>query len=314
MSGPAPQQAIKVPRMEAGQPRVAFVGAGNMGKHMAACLIRAGYQVILYDKRAEAREEPVLAGGSWADSLHDVASHGEVVVTSLPGPPEVEDVVLGRGGILEALRSGSLLIDMTTSNPALARSIAERAAARGIGAIDAPVAGGMRGARTGTLTIMAGGKSPDFERAEPLLQAMGERIFLLGGPGAGQVAKLVNNMMTIVNALTAMEAMVVGVKAGVDPQKLIEVADAGTGASYSLNLFRYVIFQGNFEPAKFALRLATKDLRLSAELAEDLGIPVRLVSCALAAMTDAAQHGLDDKDWSSYITLIEDAAGVQVRA
>jgi 3-hydroxyisobutyrate dehydrogenase-like beta-hydroxyacid dehydrogenase len=293
---------------------VGFIGAGNMGKHMAASLLRAGYAVTIYDRRAAVRDEPVLAGASWADSPREVAQLCRMTITSLPGPVQVDQVVRGPDGILAGARAGDFYIDMSTSTPTNIRSIAAAAGELGVSVLDAPVAGGMRGARHGTLTIMVGASPAAFEHCLPVFKAMGEQIILVGGVGAGHVAKLVNNMMTIANGIVAMEAMVVGTKAGVDPRMLIEVAKAGTGDSFSLNLFPYVIFDGKFDPAKFALALATKDLRISQEFAGELGVPLRVIPSILAAMTDASEAGLADRDWSSYITLLEEAAGVQVRA
>jgi 3-hydroxyisobutyrate dehydrogenase-like beta-hydroxyacid dehydrogenase len=171
----------------------------------------------------------------------------------------------------------------------------------------------MRGARNATLTIMAGGTEEAYQACLPVLRAMGDKIFLVGGVGAGHVAKLVNNMMTIINGLTAMEAMVVGAKAGLDVERLLEVVEAGTGSSFSLNVLRYVVFRGNFDPAKFALSLAAKDLRIAVEYADELGVQMSVVPHAAEALAEAMQRGLGDRDWSSYITLIEESAGVEVR-
>jgi 3-hydroxyisobutyrate dehydrogenase-like beta-hydroxyacid dehydrogenase len=292
---------------------VGFIGAGNMGKHMAASLLRAGYQVTMCDQRAEARDEPVLAGVSWMETPRQVAELCRTTITSLPGPAQVDQVVRGSDGILAGAQAGDCYIDMTTSTPTSIRAIEADAARVGVSVLDAPVAGGMRGARHGTLTIMVGGSADAFRRCLPYFEAMGERIIHVGSVGAGHVAKLVNNMMTIANGIVAMEAMVVGTKAGVDPQMLIEVARAGTGDSFSLNVFPYVIFKGNFDPAKFALALATKDLRISEEFAGELGVPLRVIPCVLKAMTEASESGLADRDWSSYITLLEEAADVEVR-
>lgn len=293
--------------------RVGFIGVGHMGKHMAASLMRNGFDVVICDRRPEARQEEVLTGAAWANTPADAARGADAVVTSLPGPVQVDQVVLGENGVLEGIEPGAVYIDMSTSAPASIRAIAERAAVAGVEVVDAPVAGGMRGARKGTLTIMAGGTEAGFAAALPVLHGMGEQIIHVGAVGAGHVAKLVNNMMTIVNGLTAMEAMVVGVKAGVDPEKLIEVARAGTGDSYSLNLFPFVIFKGNFDPAKFALSLAAKDLRLAVEYADELGVPMSVVPRASQALADAMAEGLSDRDWSSYITLLEEQAHVEVR-
>lgn len=294
--------------------RVAFIGVGHMGKHMAASLMRNGFEVVACDRRTGAREEPVLAGASWVETPAAAAATADVVVTSLPGPVEVAAVVLGKNGVLDGMRSGAVYIDMSTSTPVSIRAIAEVANERGISVVDAPVAGGVRGARKGTLTIMVGGTTEAFATAAPVLRGMGERIIHVGSVGAGHVAKLVNNMMTIVNGLAAMEAMVVGVKAGVDPTKLLEVARAGTGDSFSLNVFPYVIFKGNFEPAKFALSLAAKDLRIAVEYAEQLGVPMNVVPRAARALAAAMDGGLADQDWTSYITDIERQAQVEVRA
>jgi 3-hydroxyisobutyrate dehydrogenase-like beta-hydroxyacid dehydrogenase len=284
-----------------------------MGKHMAAGLMRAGHHVTVHDARAEAFLDPVLEGAAWAATPRAVAEASRFVIASLPGPNEVREAVAGADGVLSGASSGDVFIDMSTSTPTAIQSIAELAAERNIEVVDAPVAGGIRGARKRTLTIMVGAHPAVFERCQPILRAMGKQIFLVGDIGAGHAAKLVNNMMTIVNAIAAMEAMVVGAKAGVNVETLLQVVQAGTGSSYSLNLFPYVIFKGNFDPAKFALSLAAKDLRLSVEFAESLGIPLTVVESAYAAMRRGLAEGLGDKDWSSYITLLEQAAGVEVR-
>jgi 3-hydroxyisobutyrate dehydrogenase len=284
-----------------------------MGQHMAASLLRAGYQVTVCDSRAAARESQVLAGACWADTPREVAEQCRTTITSLPGPAQVDEVVYGPDGILAGARAGDFYIDMTTSTPGSIRGIDADAGQQGVSVLDAPVAGGMRGARHGTLTIMVGATQEAFRHCLPLFEAMGEQIFLVGGVGSGHVAKLVNNMMTIANGIAAMEAMVVGAKAGVDPQTLLSVVKAGTGDSFSLNLFPYVIFQGKFDPAKWALALAAKDLRISQEFADEVGVPLRIIPCIQRALAEAADSGLADRDWSSYITLLEQAADVLVR-
>ena len=294
--------------------KVGFIGLGHMGKHMAAAVLRAGYELTIHDIRPEVAGDPLLAGARWADTPQAAAVASDALITSLPGPEQVDAVMLGPDGALSGLRPGAYYIDMSTSTPGEMRKIADAAAGRGVQVIDAPVAGGMRGARNATLTIMAGGTEEAYQACLPLLQAMGEKIFLVGGVGAGHVAKLVNNMMTIINGLTAMEAMVVGAKAGLDVERLLEVVEAGTGSSYSLNLLRYVIFPGHFDPAKFALSLAAKDLRIAVEYADELGVEMSVVPHAAEALAEAMQRGLADRDWSSYITLIEQSAGVEVRA
>jgi 3-hydroxyisobutyrate dehydrogenase-like beta-hydroxyacid dehydrogenase len=293
--------------------KVGFIGLGQMGRHMAASVIRGGRDLVAFDLRPEARDDELLAAASWAGSARGVAEQSEIVITSLPAPPQVEAAVYGPEGVLAGLRPGSWYVDMSTSTPNQIREIAAKAEKQGIGVLDAPVAGGIRGARLGTLTVMVGGPTDVYEACLPVLATIGRQIIHVGGTGAGHAAKLVNNMMSIVNGLTAMEAMVVGVKAGLDPNKLLEVVEAGTGASDALRIIRYVVLRGNFDPAKFALALAAKDLRLAVEYAEELGVPVHVVSGASEALSNAERSGLADLDWSSYITPIETAAEVEVR-
>lgn len=293
--------------------RIGFIGVGSMGRYMAANLVTAGHEVTAVDPRPEAREDPVLAGASWADRPAAAADAADVVITSLPGPDQVREVLLGADGVLASMGPGSVSIDMSTSTPELAREVDAAAAGRGVLSIDAPVSGGPRGARHGTLTILVGGEAAAYQASLPILQCMGERIFHLGAPGAGHVAKLVNNMMGLTNGVAAMEAMVVGTRAGLDPRTLYEAVKASAGDSFVLNMLPHVIFKGAFEPAKFALSLAAKDLRLAVGFADEMGVPIRVVRDASLALADAEQQGLGGSDWGSYITLLEAAAGVVVR-
>lgn len=295
------------------QINIGFIGVGQMGRHMAANLLAHGRTLTICDRRPEAREDALLTGASWVEAPVDLGPICDVVISSLPGPDEVEEAILGERGLLKGLRPGSIYIDMSTSTPASIRSIAELAEQGDVGVVDAPVAGGIRGARKGTLTIMAGGSEGDFEACLPTLRCMGEQIFHVGPVGAGHTAKLVNNIMTIVNGLAAMEAMVFGAKAGLDVEKLLEVVEAGTGSSFSLNLFRYVVFPRNFDPPKFALSLAAKDLRIALAAATELDVPMPAVSAASAALTAVADAAPNERDWTSYITTIEQPAGVEVR-
>jgi 3-hydroxyisobutyrate dehydrogenase len=284
-----------------------------MGKYMAASLLRNGFDVVVHDRRAEAASEPEVQGATWADSPAQVARLSRTIFMSLPGPPQVHEVVLGEDGTLTGSQPGDVYVDMSTSTPASIRGIADNVRSAGVRVADAPVAGGTRGARKGTLTIMVGADLEVFDIVRPYLDAIGEQIVRVGDVGAGHAAKLVNNMMTIGNGIIAMEAMVFGAKAGIDLEVLLNVVRAGTGDSYSLNAFPYVIFKGNFDPPKFALSLAAKDLRISAETAGSIGVDLMVVPFIASAMTNAAARGLGERDWTSYITLLEEQAGVLVR-
>lgn len=294
--------------------RIGYIGIGNLGRYMVASLLAAGHDVVIHDVREQVREDPLLAQAGWAASPMDVAQASECTITCLPGPDQVREVVLSPAGVLAGLKDGDLYIDMSTSTPQVAREIAAAADARGVLAIDAPVSGGPRGARLATLTIMVGGTQAAYNACLPVLKCMGDKIFFVGDPGTGHVAKLVNNMMGLVNGLAAMEAMVVGTKAGIDPEILLKVVSAGAGDSFVLNIIRYVVLKGTFDPAKFALSLATKDLRLAVAYADEIGVPVDIIRHGHEVLENAQGRGLGALDWSSYITLIEQAAGVTVRA
>ena len=291
---------------------IGFIGVGNMGKHMAANLLAAGHRVRVTDRRSEAKNDASLSGVDWFASPAEVARKSDVIIASLPGPAEVLEVVAGPSGVLEGACHGSVFIDMSTSTPDSVKQLQQLAEPRGVTILDAPVAGGVRGARSGSLSIMVGGDHEAFTRVLPVLSVLGETIIHVGPLGSGHVAKLVNNMMTVGNGLIAMEAMVVGAKAGLDVELLLQVVNAATGSSFSLNIFPYVIFKRNFAPTKWALAHATKDLRISCELARSLDVPTPVIDGAYEALHAAELQGAGDLDWTTYIQALEDIAGVQV--
>jgi 3-hydroxyisobutyrate dehydrogenase-like beta-hydroxyacid dehydrogenase len=294
---------------------IGFIGLGNMGKPMAANLIHAGFHLTVFDIRREAADDLIQQGAVWADSPRQVAERSSVVFTALPGPPEIEAAVLGRDGVLEGAQAVDYYIDVSTSTPGSIRTIAEQAHARGVQVLDAPVSGGVRGARKATLVFMVGGEAEAFRACEPILAHLGEKVIHTGQLGSGYVTKLVNNYMGMSNAVASMEAMVLGVRAGVDPQKLLEVVNAGTGASHmARTLYPYLILNRNFEPTRFSMELGAKDLQLAVDLAHELGVPVNVGETVAGALAGAVRAGMADKDFSTYITLLEQAAGVEVRA
>ncbi len=294
--------------------KIGFIGTGNMGKYMVANLIKAGHELTVNDIRKEAAEELLAQGAKWADTPKAVAQASQITISSLPGPKQVEEVALGANGILAGAGKGHYYIDMSTNAPSSIRKVAAAAAPKGIEVLDAPVTGGTRGARRATLTIMVGGNPAAFEFCLPVLKRLGERVILVGSIGAGCVTKLVNNMMSIGNAVVAMEALILGAKAGVDIQKLFEVAESGTGSSLMLKgLFPYIVFKGRFEPPSFSLALAAKDLRLGADLARELNVPAEIGKQISDAVTAAEQQGLGGQDIGAYVTILEKATGVQLR-
>jgi len=295
-------------------PVVGFVGLGTMGRPIAGHILAAGYPLVVHDLHQAAAADLLERGATWGASARDVAERSRIVLTALPGPREVEQVYGAEVGLLAGARPGTYLIDVSTSTPAGIRAMAAEAEERGVVLLDAPLSGGVRGARKGTLTIMVGGDPEAYAVCEPLLRTFGEHVFLMGPLGAGYITKLVNNYMGISNAIAAIEAMVIGVKAGVEPARLLEVVNLGTGASHmTRTLFPFLIFPGRFEPVRFAMNLAVKDVALALELAEAVGVPTTVGPAVHGALVHAADRGLAEADMSAYVTLLEEAADVKVR-
>ncbi|MFC1990919.1 NAD(P)-dependent oxidoreductase [Chloroflexota bacterium] len=293
---------------------IGYIGTGNMGRPMAMNLLKAGHKLTVCDKRKETAEELVKQGAILANTPGEVAKASQITFSSLPGPQQVEEVALGENGVLQGAAGGSYYIDMSTSTPSLIRKIASAGAEKGVQVLDAPVSGGVRKSTAGTLTIMVGGNRAAFEFCEPILRIMGENVTLVGEVGSGSVVKLVNNMMAMTNILTAIEGLIVGVKAGMDLKTLFEVIDASSGGSFILKgNFPNRIFSGKFDPPSFALSLAVKDVRLGTDFARELGVPLKVNQLACDLLTEAMQGGLGNKDIGAYATLLEKATGVELR-
>jgi 3-hydroxyisobutyrate dehydrogenase len=252
---------------------IAFIGTGVMGLSMAGHLMDAGYPVVVFN-RTKARADALVArGATWADSAGEAASLADIVVTMVGYPADVEDVYLAEGGIIERARDGAVLLDMTTSSPALAVRVAEAAAAagRGLSALDAPVSGGDIGAKNATLTIMVGGDSGAFARIEDVLRVMGSNVVLQGGPGAGQHTKMANQVAIAGSMLATVESLAYAQAAGLDPARVLESIGAGSAASWSLANLAPRILAGNFAPG-FYVKHFVKDMRIAVNEAEAAGI------------------------------------------
>ena len=294
--------------------RVGFIGLGNMGKPMASNVLKAGYETTVHDLQPGPVADMVSMGAEEAASPQEVARVSEMVFTSLPRPSDVEQVVLGEGGVVTGAAPGSLLVDMSTNSPQVIQRIAATAAETGIEVLDAPVTGGIRGAKKASLSIMVGGSEKAFEHCRPVLEAMGSNVYHMGGVGMGNVAKLTNNLLSLTNSLVAMEGMVMGAKAGLDVQKLWNVIHTGSGNSFIFeNFFPYIIFKGRWEPPTFPIDLVLKDLGLAVEEAERAGAPVPMARLAIERFKEAVACGLGGKDVGAAITMLEKVAGVEVR-
>jgi len=291
--------------------RVGFIGVGNMGTPMALSLVRAGYAVLVYDVVPRGVQQVVAAGGRAAASLAQVATESDVVVSMLPSPTEVEQVVYGPDGLLDQLRPGQTLIDMSTIDPAVTRKVAADLAARGVNMLDAPVSGSTEGARAGTLTIMVGGQAELLERYTPLLEAMGRKIVHTGEIGSGETVKLCNNLIAGISMVAIAEAYALAERAGVDPKILFDVVRSSTGQGAvhdSRPLFPGIgpdaPVDHDFEPG-FMVDLIYKDLGLAIAAGRRYGVPLQLVATAQQIFGAASALGYGRKDLSAVKFAVE---------
>ena len=290
--------------------RVGFIGLGNMGNPMAWNLLKAGYDLTIHDVRREAGQNLEDAGAQWGSNPKAVAAQSEVVVTSLPGPREVESVILDEDGVFAGLRGGLGYIDMSTNSPATVRRLAEIGDEQGFRVLDAPVSGGVIGARDATLTIFVGGAKEDFERFQSLLQCMGENVVYMGSAGAGSITKLVNNTMMFINLVAACEGLSMGVEAGISPQALYKVITTSMGQSMALDIHVQLALKG--ETMSSSIESAAKDIRLGLELAEEMGTPSKLTSLVDAAFIQLCDTGLGQADQTEIVQEFMRQAGVDI--
>jgi 2-hydroxy-3-oxopropionate reductase len=293
------------------RPSIGFIGLGIMGKPMVRNLLKAGYSVTVRDVVQAPVDELVAEGAERGASPRDVAERTDILITMLPDSPEVEAVYAGPGGALGAARPGWLAIDMSSISPRVAREMAERAAAAGAAMLDAPVSGGDKGAIAGTLSIMVGGTAADFERALPVLQAMGKTIVHVGPSGAGQVAKVCNQVVVAVVIEAVSEALVLGAKAGVDPARIADVLQGGLAATKVLEMRRDNILGGRFDPG-FRIRLHLKDLKNALDLAREAGVVLPATAEVEQLMQRARIAGRGEYDHSGLVTVLEDLAEIRV--
>lgn len=292
--------------------QLGFIGVGNIGTPMCRHLIEAGHTVLVYDVNPSHMARMVSLGAQQAESPKAVAQACNIVFSSLPGPQEIEQVALGANGIIAAARPGLIFVDLSTNSPTVAKRVCTALAAQSVIMLDAPVSGGVAGAERGSLAVMVGGDKQAFETCKPLLQHLGAHIFHVGEIGSGSVAKLVNNMLAFVNAVTAYEGMLLGVKAGVDPQILHDIVQASSGSSSAMRAFPQKIFAGDFTPG-FMIDLAHKDLRLALELGDELSVPLMMGSVCINFLREARANGRGRDDLCGLMRRMEEHLGIEVR-
>ena len=297
--------------------QVGFIGIGVMGRPMTLNLLKADHHVTIFARHPDKPEvqEVLKAGAKQAPSPRAVAMASDIVITMLPNSPDVEEVVTGSHGILEGARKGLIIVDMSTIAPAVSRKLARTASSQGVHFLDAPVSGGSQGAVNGTLTIMVGGEREIFEQARPVLEAMGkkENIFHVGPNGAGEVVKIVNNILCGVISAAIAESVVLGVKAGADVETMEKIIGVSSGASWQLsNQFPLRAFNGSFQPG-FMTDLLYKDLGLALDLAAENSVPMPVTALTrqMYEMTRTAGYGRND--YTALLKVLEQMAGVEVR-
>lgn len=292
---------------------IGFIGIGNMGRHMARHVLDAGFTLYVNDLTEQAAQPLLEKGAKWADTPARMTEQCRVVLSCLPGPPDVEKIVYGENGLMEGWKEGDIYVDMSTNSPVTIQRVEADARSKGVSVIDAPVSGGTKGAEDGTLAIMAGGDEAAFEKVRKVLEPIGKNIFHLGGVGCGNIAKLVNNMIAATcNAVTA-ECFVLGVKAGIDPERLHDVVKASSGNNFVLQYSYPKVLQGDFEPG-FRTDLMLKDIRLALDLGKACSIPMPVSASVEQRFIETKAAGHGDKSTSSIILPMEESAGVKVRS
>ena len=298
--------------------KVGFIGLGGMGKHLAINIVEAGFEVTVNDLRERPVQELVQYGARAAGSAREVAAASDIVLASLASNRASEDVALGPDGALAGAKRGDIYIDTSTISPRVIRAIATQAAERGVEVLDAPVSGGIAQREEGSLTVMVGGDAATLARARPVLEAFGSRIFHAGPIGAGTTVKLVNNLTLASNQLAAIEALVLGVKAGLSVETLREVIPASSGASHAfVGLVEDAMTLSAVPPAgnppQRGLHTLVKDTTLASELARELSVPLLAGSAATQAYLACDARGWANRENWAVMELFEELAGIRVR-
>jgi 3-hydroxyisobutyrate dehydrogenase len=288
---------------------VGFIGLGNMGNPMALNVLKGGFPMTVFDIDPKTMKNLVDAGARGAASAREAAQSADVLLTSLPGSPEVEATYLTSGGLIDSAKRGAVLVDLSSVLPSTPRKLENRAREKGLQFLEAPVSGGVTGARAATLAIMVGGDAAALERVQAVLKCIGPNIYHIGPAGAGNTLKAINNMMSNVNACAMMEGLALGLKSGLDLKTMADVIQKSSGNSNALARVERALIPRNFEPG-FKVALMNKDLETFNSIAKELHVPVSFSNVAQRYQQTALAAGLGEKDTSVVFTLIERLAGL----
>ena len=294
--------------------QVGFIGLGTMGARMAANLQHAGYKLVVNDLRKDAAAPHLGAGAIWADTPRALAEQSEVILTSLPEPPDVEKVALADDGLLAGIKRDAVWFDLSTNSQSLVKKLSAAFAEKGAHMLDAPVSGGPQGAASRKLAIWVGGDKAAFDKHKALLDAIGDQPRYIGPIGSATVAKLVHNMSGYAIVCALAETFAMGVKAGVEPLALWEAVRQGAaGRRYTFDALINQWLPGKYDPPDFALKLAHKDVGLATALGRELGLPMRICELAYAEMTEAMNRGWAGRDSRVVMMLEQERAGIEVK-
>ena len=295
----------------AARPSVGFVGLGVMGRPMARHILDAGFVLTVASRSRGPVDELAAAGATAADAPADVARVAHVIILMLPDPPDVGTVIFGPGGLVETARPGTVIVDMSTGDPLLARDWAEQLAKKSVDLLDAPVSGGEAGAIAGTLSIMVGGRAEALERARPALEPMSSRIVHVGDSGAGQIAKAANQLVVGSTIQAVAEALLLARAAKVDPARVREALLGGFAASRVLELHGQRMIDANYKPGARST-LHRKDARIIQKLARSIGVPTPGFDQAAFGYEELVDRGDGGMDHSALVVLLEEQAGIRV--
>jgi 3-hydroxyisobutyrate dehydrogenase len=290
---------------------VGFIGLGIMGRGMSRNLLKAGFDLTVWNRTASRVDELVKEGAKAAESPADLASKCEIIITCVSDTPDVEAVITGENGVIHNIRPNALAIDMSTISPQATRDMAAKLRDKGAHMLDAPVSGGSEGAEKGTLSIMVGGDALQVERAMPLFQAMGKTITHVGEHGAGQTVKLVNQILVVVNALAMSEALLFAQAGGLDLEKALKAVAGGAAGSWMLSNRGPQILNRDWRPG-FTIDLQQKDLRLVLEAADQMGIPTLATSLASNLYRSLQREGLGGEGNHALVKALENLAGIKI--
>ena len=293
--------------------QLGFIGLGIMGKGMARNLLKAGFSVRVWNRTASKVQELAAEGATTAVSPADLAAQCDVIFICVSDTPDVQAVVLGEGGVIHGAKPGALVVDMSTISPTATREMAAALAAKGVEMLDAPVSGGSEGAAKGTLAIMVGGQAEQVEHARPCFQAMGKTITHVGGHGAGQMVKLVNQILVVVTMLGVSEALLFAQAGGLDLNKTLAAVSGGAAGSWMLSNRGPQVLQRDWRPG-FMIDLQQKDVRLVLDEADRLGVPMLASSLVFNLYRTLQKDGLGAEGNHALIKALENLAGIEVKA